>query len=127
MKTPVDVILAVAGVGGRLGVVGNDRLRMLLPADCPTELKGAIRQHKSTLLELLRLDFLVVRSDTLNATAFWTPDEATKESLAAVGADLGSIYTAAELEQLVRHRVTIDELPLIHAAKHGFKGKVMKP
>ena len=126
MKTPIDVLLAVAGVGGRLGIA-EDRLRMLLPADCSPELKGAIRQHKSALLELLRLDFRVVRSDTLNATVFWTPDEATKESLAAAGADLGSIYTAAELEQLVHRRVTTGELPLIHAAKQRFGGKVTKP
>ena len=126
MNTPVDVFLAVAGIGGRLGVA-DDRLRMLLPADCPPELKGAIRKHKSALLELLRLDFLVVRSATLNATVFWTPDEATKESLAAAGAHLGSIYTAAELEQLVDRRVTTRELPLIHAAKQRFRGKVTNP
>ena len=126
MKTPVEVLLAVAGIGGGLGIAG-DKLRMLLPADCPPELKGAIRQHKSALFELLRLDFLVVRSDTLNATVFWAPDEATKESLAAAGADLGSIYTASELEQLVRHRVTIGELLLLHAAKKRFNGNLTEP
>ena len=126
MKTPVDVLLAVAGVGGRLGVA-DDRLRMLLPADCPAELKDAIRQHKSALLELLRLDFLMVRSDTLNTTVFWTPDEATKDSLFTAGADSGSIYTASELGQLVHLRITANELPLIHAAKQRLKGKVAKP
>ena len=126
MKTPIEVLLAVDGGGGKLGITG-DKLRMLLPADCPPELKGAIRQHKSALLELLRLDFLVVRSDTLNATLFWTPDEAAKDSLAAAGAELGSIYTASELEQLVRQRVTTNELPLIHAAKQRFRGKVTNP
>jgi hypothetical protein len=126
MKTPVEVFLAVAGGGGKLGSTG-DRLRMLLPADCPPELKDAIRQHKPALLELLRLDFLVVRSDTVNATLFWTPDEATKESLAAAGADPGSIYTASELERLIHRRVTVGELPLIHAAKERFSGKVVDP
>jgi hypothetical protein len=126
MKTPVEVLLAVAGIGGGLGIAG-DKLRMLLPADCPPELKGAIRQHKSALFELLRLDFLVVRSDTLNATVFWAPDEATKESLAAAGADLGSIYTASELEQLVHRRITTNELRLIHAAKQRLRGKVTNP
>ena len=126
MKTPVDVLLAVADVGGRLGVAG-DRVRMLLPADCQPELKGAIRQHKAALIELLGLNFLVVRSDALYAAVVWAPDEATKESLAAAGADLASIYTAAELEQLVNRRVTAVELPLIHAAKRRFRGKVIKP
>ncbi len=126
MKTPVEILLAVAGAGGRLGIA-DDRLRMLLPANCPPELKGAIREHKSALLELLRLEFLVIRSDTLNDMVFWTPDEATKESLAAAGAELGSIYTAAELEQLVNRRVTAGELPLVHAAKQRFRGKVTNP
>ena len=126
MKTPADVLLAVAGVGGRLGAA-DDRLRTLLPSDCPPELKNAIRQHKFALLELLRLDFLVVRSDALNATVFWTSDEATKESLVGAGADSGSIYTASELEQLVRRRITIGELPLLHAAKKRFNGKLTEP
>jgi hypothetical protein len=120
---PIEVLLAVAGCGGKLGIVG-DKLRMLLPANSPPELKKAIRQHKSGLFDLLGLNFLVVRSDTLNATVFWTPDEVTKESLAAAGADPGSIYTAAELEQLVNSRVKAEDLPLIHAAKQHFAGKV---
>jgi hypothetical protein len=126
MKTPFEVLMAVADLGGKLGIAG-ERLQMLLPADCPPELKDAIRRHKPALLELLRLNFLVVQSDTLNATVFWTPDERTKESLAASGADLGSIYTASELEQLVNHRVTVAELPLIHAAKKRFNGKLTEP
>ena len=51
--------MAVAYIGGCSSVAGA-KLQMLLPADCPPEFKGAIRQHKSALLELLRLDFLVV-------------------------------------------------------------------
>jgi hypothetical protein len=126
MKTPVDVLLAVACIGGRLGVA-DDRLRIILPADCSPELKEAIRQHKAALLELLSLDFLVVRSDTLSDTVIWTPDEKTKEHLVTVGADPGSIYTASELEQLGNRGVTIAELPLIHAAKKRFGGKVTDP
>jgi hypothetical protein len=126
MKTPVEILLAVADIGGQLGIVG-DRLRMLLPADCPSELKDTIRRHKPALIELLRLNFLVVHSDTINTTVFWTPDQTTKESIAAAGANLGSIYTASELEQLVHHRVTAEELPLFHAAKMGFNGKLTEP
>lgn len=126
MKTPIEVLLTVANIGGRLGIAG-DKLRMLLPPDCPPELKDTIRQHKRELLELFGLNFLVVHSDTVNATLFWTPDEGTKESLAAAGADRGSIYTASELAQLVSRRITVDELPLIHAAKQKFSGKLRQP
>jgi hypothetical protein len=127
VTTPVEILHSVIQAGGQLGIAGDNLLRMLLPADCPPELKDAIRQHKPALLELLRLNFLVVRSDVLNTTLFWTPDEATKESLAAAGADRGSIYTAAELEQLVHRRVTVGELPLLHAAKKRFNGKLTEP
>lgn len=126
MTTPFDVLLGVLGVGGKLGQAG-DRLRMLLPANCPPELKNAIRQHKFELLELLRLDFLVVRSDALDTIVFWTPDEVTKGSLVAAGADSENIYTASELEQLIHRRVAATELPLFHAAKQRFQGRLINP
>jgi hypothetical protein len=126
MKTPVEILLTVAAIGGRLEPDG-DKLWMHLPADGPPGLKVAIRQHKTDLLELLRLDFWVVRSDTVNAMLFWVPDQTTVDCLAAAGADLGSIYTASELEQLVRRRVTVEELPLIHAANQRFNGKLTEP
>src|SRR5947209_3037988 len=42
MTTPIEILLAVGDIGGRLGIAG-DKLRMLLPPDCPAELKDAIR------------------------------------------------------------------------------------
>jgi hypothetical protein len=84
---PAEAAPAAAGISGKLGITG-DKLRMLLPADCPPELKSAIRRHKPALLELLRLNFLVARSDTLKTTVFWTPDEATKEFLTDFGGDI---------------------------------------
>jgi hypothetical protein len=126
MKTPVEVLLSVAGIGGRLSVIG-DKLRMLLPRDCLPELKEAIRLHKPDLLDLLLLTFLIVRSDALNSIVFFAPDDATKESLVAAGAGPGSIYTRAELDVLVRRRTTVGELRLIHAAKKHFNGRVTNP
>jgi hypothetical protein len=123
MNTPVEVLLAVAAIGGKLGIAG-DKLRMLLPPNCPLELKCEIRRHKPALLELLQLSFLVIRSDALNATVLWVQDDATKECLVAAGADWGSIYTAAELGPLVRHKTTIAQLEVIHAAKQRFDGRI---
>jgi hypothetical protein len=124
MKSAVEVLLAVARIGGQIGIAG-DKLRMLLPADCPPELKAAIRQHKPGLIDLLHLNFLIVDSSAINATLFCTPDEATKESLITAGATHGSIYTRSELEQLTRQGVTAEQLPLIHAAKYRFSGRVV--
>jgi hypothetical protein len=49
MKTPADILIAVKQEGGRLEPAGK-KLRMLLPSNCPPELKEAIREHKSELL-----------------------------------------------------------------------------
>jgi hypothetical protein len=123
MKTPVELLLTVINIDGRLATAG-DRLRVLLPADCPPELKDEIRQHKPALLDLMRLTFLVVRSGVLDSIVFFVADDTTKESLVSAGADLGSIYTKAELDVLVRGRTTVKELRLIHAAKQQFNGNV---
>lgn len=116
----------MANIGGQLGIAGDD-LRILWPVDYPPEKKDAIRAHKAGLLELLRLNFLIVHSDALNASLLWTPDEATKESLIAAGAEPSSIYTAAELDQLVQRRVTSAELLPIHEAKERLIGKPREP
>ena len=126
MKTPADVLLSVAGIGGHLSAVG-DKLQMLLPSDCAPELKDAIRLHKLALLDLLQQAFLIVQSDALNSIVFFVADDTTKESLVSAGADPGSIYTKAELDVLVRRRTTVKELRLIHAAKQRFNGKVTSP
>ena len=126
MKTPVEVLLTVARIGGRLSVIG-DKLRMLLPSDCASELKDAIRLHKPALIDLLQLTFLIVRSDLLNSIVFFVPDEPTKELLVSAGAEPGSIYTREELRPLVQCRITAEELRLLHAAKLGFNGKIANP
>jgi hypothetical protein len=120
------VLLCVAGTGGRLNVAG-DKLRMLLPANCAPELKDAIRLQKSALLDLLQLTFLIVRSDALNSIVFFVTDEKTKELLVSAGADPGVIYTTAELSVVVRRKISVEELLLIHTAKQRFNGKVTNP
>lgn len=119
-------MLAVTNIGGRLGRADGDKLKMLLPASAPALLKDEIRTHKVALLKLLQLDFLIVQSDTLNATIFWAPDEATRDALVSAGAHHGIIYTSLELSQLVDHRVTVADLPAIHAAKCGFNGRLKR-
>ena len=127
MKTPIEVLLSVADIGGKLGIVEGVAVRTLLPPGCHTALKAAIREHKVALLELLRLNFLVVRSDTIKETVIWAADEETKERLVAAGATQGSIYTPSELEALVHQRITVAELPVIHASKRTFNGRLRNP
>jgi hypothetical protein len=76
------------------------------------------------LIELPRLNFVVVRSYGLKRFVFWALDQATREALVGLGAGPGRIYTAAELSELVNRRVTAEELPLIHAAQQRLNGRV---
>ena len=43
MKTPIELLLTVTNLDGRLSTA-DDKLRVLLPADCPPELKGSCGQ-----------------------------------------------------------------------------------
>jgi hypothetical protein len=124
MKTPVEILLSVAATGGWLRIV-HGQLRMALPVNCPPDLKAAIRQHKPALLKLMRLTFLLVSSRVLDdAIVLFVPDDATKDSLVAAGADRNAIYTRDELIVLVARKVTFQELRLIHEAKRQFNGKL---
>jgi hypothetical protein len=126
MKTPIEVWISVGALGGRLGI-SDEKLRVLLPEDSPPEFENMIRQHKAALLDLYRLKFHVIQSDILKATVFWAADEQTAKSLAAYGADRGSIYTPTEIELLINNRVTAGQLKTFHEAKKGFSGKLAKP
>jgi len=126
MKTPIELLLTVTNLDGRLSTA-DDKLRVLLPADCPPELKDEIREHKPALLDLMRLRFLIVHSHVLDSIVFFVPDDPTKEWLVTAGAEPGSIYTTAELRSLVQRRVTAEELRLFHAAKQLLNGKVANP
>ena len=52
MRTPTEILLAVKQAGGRIEPAG-DKLRVLLPADCPPEIKADLRQHKPEVMALL--------------------------------------------------------------------------
>lgn len=123
MNSPFDTLLAVANIGGRLGIA-EDKLRVCLPPDCPTELKESIRAYKLDLLALLRLHFCILRSATLSKVIVWVQDEAAKEMLVSVGADRANIYTLRELELLIDAGVTAEELPLIHDGRRRFHGTI---
>ncbi|HEY3862040.1 MAG TPA: hypothetical protein VGO59_09145 [Verrucomicrobiae bacterium] len=52
MRTPSEILLAVKQAGGRIEPAG-DKLRVLLPVNCPPEIRADLRQHKRELLDLL--------------------------------------------------------------------------
>jgi hypothetical protein len=124
MNTPIGTLLKLAALGGRLSIAG-DKLRVLHPANSPNELKDSISQHKSTLLNLLRLKFIVVQADAVDAILFWTPEEETKTALILAGAIASNVYTRSELAAIAQSRITSQQLLLIHTTKRFFAGRVV--
>jgi hypothetical protein len=127
MNSPIEVLIAVTNIGGSLRLDETAALLARLPRDFPKSLTESIKRHKPALVELLRLNFLLVRSDALKTNLFWTPDDRTKNALLAAGAEAGSIYTASELGVLVNRRVTGVELTTIHEAKQVLSGNLRAP
>jgi hypothetical protein len=102
---------------------------MLLPVDCPPELKEAIRQNKSALLALLfGPPFVIVRSELVpSETFFWTVSEAGREMLIAHGASHGSVYTYGELDTVSRVNPDPNRLHQLCHAKRLFDGRIRSP
>src|SRR5262245_6821000 len=113
--------------GLRLAAAGGN-LRVHPASRCSAEFATALWQRKPSLLALLRLRFLMVRSAVLNETVFFADDEATKTALANSGAEPGCIYTRDELRLLVeQHRrkpITAAELLQIHRLKRTFNARI---
>ena len=128
MKTPIETLLAVADIGGKLGVAADGRLRTLLPRNCPSEIKHAIRENKAALLQLVNSSFLIVRSATLHGQiSFWTTDEANRELLLKCGASPSTTYTFGELDRIVRLNPNEDGLRLLHRIRQTFGGRITNP
>lgn len=127
MTSPIQTILAVAGIGGRLAQAG-DKLRMFLPPDTDPELKASIRANKLALLALVEGEgrgWRLIRSDALDgAFVFLAADEAVKAKLVGCGAHPEAVYTRAELAELVRAGVEPGQLLAIHRAKDVFRGRI---
>lgn len=124
--TPLSLFLDVLRMGGHLDIAG-EKLRLLLPKNSPSEIREAILHHKSQIMELLRLTFCVVQSDTVKEIVIWCPDDSTKDCLVIAGAEPGIVYTASELRQLSKTRCTAADLPGIHAAHKRFEGRIKQP
>ncbi|HUI05545.1 MAG TPA: hypothetical protein VL486_00915 [Verrucomicrobiae bacterium] len=124
---PLETILKVADIGGSLYMAGPDRLKMLLPVDCPAELKDSIRRNKVRLLALLSgPPFLIVRSEMLpDEPLFWTTNKEGCELLVEHGAPRGSVYVYGELDTIVRLNPDSTNLHRLCHAKRLFDGRII--
>ena len=125
--TNVALLHEANGRGLRLAAAGEN-LTVQPAFRCPAEFAAILREHKTSLLALLRLRFLIVRSAVLNEIVFFADDEATKTALTNSGAEPSCIYTREELRLLVeQHRrkpITAAELLQIHRVRRTFNARI---
>jgi hypothetical protein len=130
MKTPtsIQILTEAAEFGLKLGTKLPDTLTVEPGRLCSPEFATALKTHKSALLALLRLPFVMAFSKTLNGTVFFCEDEATRAALVQAGSERSSIYTRTELQILVAHNrarpFLPDELIRLHQAKHAFNARM---
>jgi hypothetical protein len=127
--TTIQVLERAAELGLKLGVEPPDTLTVQPVASCPAEFADTLRAHKSALLALLKLPFVMLRSRALDGEIlFFCQDEATKVALVEAGADSFSIYTKTELKVLCeQNRITpISQVELrkLHELKKTFDARI---
>src|SRR5262249_23220207 len=99
--TTIDVFQQAAQRGLRLKAVGND-LHVNPGRGCSPDFAETLREHKPRLLSLLQLPFVMVYTERISETLFFCEGEDTRAALVEAGASEWSIYTKAELRQLVQ-------------------------
>jgi hypothetical protein len=128
--TPITLLQQAADYGLKLGFEPPNTLIVEPASACSAEFAEVLKAHKSALLTLLRLPFVMVFSQILGETIFFCEDEATKGALVEAGAEPGCIYTREELRALVeQHRrapITAAELLRIHGTRRAFNGRLTR-
>jgi hypothetical protein len=126
--TTIEVLQKAAEFDLKLDFEPPNTLTFRPANRCPIEFAITLKAHKSQLLALLRLPFVLVYSEALSETVFFCEDEPTKAALVAAGAEPWSIYTKDELRVLVAHNRTkpflTDELRRLHEGKRRFQGRI---
>jgi antirestriction protein len=132
MTTPlpencVPLLCQAAELGLKIDVKDSRTLTVEPAERCPPDFADTLRVHKSYLLILLRLPFVMVYSNALEETVLFCQDEDTKAALIEAGADEWSIYTKDELRILCEQNriapLTPFELRKVHEIKRTFNGR----
>ena len=121
--------------GGRLGlklaIAAPDTLTYQPIEECPLDFVDTLKTYKGRLLNLLRLPFVMVFSETLGETAFFCADEVTRAALIEAGANSFSIYTRDELRILCEQNriapISIAELRKVHEIKRNLQRETCEP
>ena len=82
-----QVLERAADLGLKLAIEAPDRLTYQPIEKCPLDFFETLKTYKGRLLNLLRLPFVMVFSETLGETIFFCADEVTRAALIEAGAN----------------------------------------
>ena len=126
----IQVLERAADLGLKLAIAAPDRLTYQPIEKCPLDFVETLKTYKGRLLNLLRLPFVMVFSETLGETIFFCDDDDTRDCLIEAGTEEWSIYTRAELRILCEQNrvapLSPDELRKVHEIKRTFNGQIAK-
>jgi TubC N-terminal docking domain len=131
--TAFDVLSESHQLGLTLRAKDNGKLGFKPERLCSPEFREKLRAHKPQLLALLQtkgLTWTEVFSERIGETIFFCEDEDTKAALTEAGAEPWSIYTRAELRQLIQQNriepISSAELRKLHEIKRTFHGRIAR-
>lgn len=131
-ESPISILQRAADLGLKLAFKPPDTLTVETSKAWPKDFADVLKLHKSKLIALLRLPFVMVRSRTLDdELLFFYADESTKNLLMLLtGAEPWSIYTKGELQILWEQNriapLSLDELRKVHEIKKIFSARVQE-
>ena len=126
----IQVLETAADLGLKLAIAAPDRLTYQPIENCPLDFVETLKTYKGRLLNLLRLPFVMVFSETLGETIFFCADDDTRTALVQAGAEEWAIYTKDEVCLLVAQNrakpFLPDELCKLHEIKRTFNWRITK-
>jgi hypothetical protein len=126
----IQVLETAADLGLKLAIAAPDRLTYQPIEKCPLDFVETLKTYKGRLLNLLRLPFVMVFSETLGETIFFCADDDTRTALVQAGAEEWAIYTKDEVRLLVAQNrakpFLPDELCKLHEIKRTFNWRIAK-
>jgi hypothetical protein len=124
----IQVLETAADLGLKLAIAAPDRLTYQPIEKCPLDFVETLKTYKGRLLNLLRLPFVMVFSETLGETIFFCADDDTRTALVQAGAEEWAIYTKDEVRLLVAQNrakpFLPDELCKLYEIKRTFHGRI---
>ena len=108
----IQVLERAADLGLKLAIAAPDRLTYQPIEKCPLDFVETLKTYKGRLLNLLRLPFVMVFSETLGETIFFCADDDTRTALIEAGARVAHLHSRRTARSFANRTALRRSLPL---------------